>query len=365
MRTLWSGAGLCRSPELRAVGREEGCRGARSLPGAPLTTGSGLRGLRPVGSGLPLSLPRPLQGVAWAQGTAGVCEGGSCDAGGSPRAAAPGGGPLSAGLLAQGSLSSEAPGCRLARHPDLCSSCRSESTAHRSQLPSLGPMSPGGKRWQCLNRKPASPHITRGDRRQSRQHADSRLQAVGGFSPGGTSLLCSGPSPSLHPRGPGVGLRRVPLVWLRGLHGHGASRLHTAHVGPSGPRPRRPRPEGGDPAAQRSPSPLCCPQAGSFRSARWHARPGQAGLPRPGAQRWWQISWGCRDPPHMTVGESMPPSHLSQQGFGVWASGPQAAKPSFLPSSGCPGKREGASGLKGLYADASRPSPRSPRVPAG
>lgn len=75
------------------------------------------------------------------------------------------------------------------------------------------------------------------------------------------------------------------------------------------------------------------------------------------------------------LGMPGPPSHDCRRehapepplpaGFGVWASGPQAAKPSFLPSSGCPGKREGASGLKGLYADASRPSPRSPRVPAG
>ena len=76
-------------------------------------------------------------------------------------------------------------------------------------------MSPGGKRWQCFNRKPASPHLTRGGRRQEpRWRADGCLQAVGGFSPGGASLLCSGPSPSLRLRGPRVCLRRAPSVWL-------------------------------------------------------------------------------------------------------------------------------------------------------
>ena len=114
-------------------------------------------------------------------------------------------------------------------------------------------MSPGGKRWQCFNRKPASPHLTRGGRRQEpRWRADGCLQAVGGFSPGGASLLCSGPSPSLRLRGPRVCLRRAPSVWLCGLHGHGAPGLHTAQAGPLGPRPRRPPSEGGDPASQPS-----------------------------------------------------------------------------------------------------------------
>ena len=139
------------------------------------------------------------------------------------------------------------------------------------------------------------------------------------------SLPVSEGTQGLSPQGP-LGL----AVWATRSRGSQAPHSPSGAVGTQAQTAAS---RGQRPCLSALPSRLCCPQAGGFGDARWHTCPGQAGLPRPGAQCWWQVSWGAGPPSHDCRRERAP----STSPGGVLGSGlrvPKQQSPVSFPSLG-------------------------------